>query len=156
MEGTMPLFHIDKNKLTTAKLINFAKEKDIQSLIENNLAVVFNCKFIASEFSTGSGHGGRIDTLALSEDYNPVIIEYQKIASSELVNQSLYYLSWIKEHKGDFQIAVNKYFRRNGSIKKIYTNRIRKYWRVIYAKSSSFYRIHRKRIDSLFSIASNS
>jgi predicted transport protein len=25
-----------------------------------------------------------------------------------LVNQSLYYLSWIKDHKGDFQVAVNK------------------------------------------------
>jgi predicted transport protein len=104
----MPLFHIDKSKLMTAKLINFAKEKEIQTLIENNLEVVFNCKFIESEFSTGSEHAGRIDTLALSEDYNPVIIEYKKMASSELVNQSLYYLSWIKDHKGDFQVAVNK------------------------------------------------
>jgi len=104
----MPLFHIDKNKLTTAKLINFSKEKEIQTLIENNLGVVFNCKFIESEFSTGSEHAGRIDTLALSEDNNPVIIEYKKIASSELVNQSLYYLSWIKDHKGDFIVAVEK------------------------------------------------
>jgi len=104
----MPLFHIDKNKLISAKLINFNKEKEIQTLIENNLEVVFNCKFIETEFSTGSEHAGRIDTLALSEDNNPVIIEYKKTASSELVNQSLYYLSWIKDHKGDFQIAVNK------------------------------------------------
>jgi len=104
----MPLFHIDKNKLTTAKLINFSKEKEIQTLIENNLEVVFNCKFIESEFSTGYEHAGRIDTLALSEDNNPVIIEYKKIASSELVNQSLYYLSWIKDHKGDFIVAVEK------------------------------------------------
>jgi predicted transport protein len=104
----MPLFHIDRDKLTTAKLINFTKEKEIQTLIENNLEVVFNCKFIETEFSTGSEHAGRIDTLALSEDNNPVIIEYKKVASSELVNQSLYYLSWIKDHKGDFQVAVNK------------------------------------------------
>jgi predicted transport protein len=104
----MPLFHIDKNNLTSAKLINFNKEKEIQTLIENNLDVVFNCKFIATEFSTGSNHAGRIDTLALSEDNNPVIIEYKKVASSELVNQSLYYLDWINDHNGDFQIAVNK------------------------------------------------
>ena len=109
----MPLFHIDKNKVVSAKLINFNKEKDIQTLIENNLEVVFNCKFIESEFSTGSEHSGRIDTLALSEDNNPVIIEYKKIASSELVNQSLYYLSWIKDHKGDFQVAVNKRLGKN-------------------------------------------
>ena len=83
----MPLFHIDKNKITTAKLINFGKEREIQTLIENNLEVVFNCKFIESEFSTGSEHAGRIDTIALSEDNNPVIIEYKKNASSELVTK---------------------------------------------------------------------
>jgi len=109
----MPLFHIEKSKLAMAKPINFDKEKDIQTLIENNLEVVFNCKFVESEFSTGSEHAGRIDTLALSEDSNPVIIEYKKIASSELVNQSLYYLAWIKDHKGDFQVAVNKKFDKN-------------------------------------------
>lgn len=104
----MPLFHIAHKQLSLAKPINFKLEKDVQTLIENNLKVVFNCKFIASEFSTGNEHAGRIDTLALSEDNNPVIIEYKKVESSELVNQSLYYLSWIKDHKGDFQIAVNK------------------------------------------------
>jgi predicted transport protein len=109
----MPLFHIDKNNLTIAKPINFNKEKEIQTLIENNLEVVFNCKFIATEFSTGPKHAGRIDTLALSEDNNPVIIEYKKIASSELVNQSLYYLDWINDHNGDFQIAVNKKLGKN-------------------------------------------
>lgn len=53
---------------------------------------MFNCRFIASEFSTGSEHAGRIDTPALSEDKNPVVIEYKKVESSELLNQSLYYL----------------------------------------------------------------
>ena len=112
----MPLFHIAKSKLSTAKLINFEKEKEVQDLIENNLEVVFNCKFVESEFSTGAEHAGRIDTLALSEDNNPVIIEYKKSASSELVNQSLFYLSWIKDHRGDFQISVNNRFGKNVKI----------------------------------------
>src|SRR5439155_11321430 len=51
---------------------------------------------------------GRIDTLALSEDSNPVIIEYKKVESSELINQSLYYLAWLHDHRGDFEIAVQK------------------------------------------------
>jgi predicted transport protein len=112
----MPLFHIEKNKLTMAKPVNFDKEKDIQTLIENNLETVFNFKFIETEFSTGIEHGGRIDTLALSEDNAPVIIEYKKSASSELVTQSLFYLSWMKDHKGDFEIAVNKKFKKNVEI----------------------------------------
>jgi predicted transport protein len=105
----MPLFHIEHNeKLTMAKPTNFKLEKVLQNLIENNLQTVFNCRFIATEFPTGTEHGGRIDTLALSEDNNPVIIEYKKVESSELINQSLYYLSWIKDHRGDFQVIVNK------------------------------------------------
>jgi predicted transport protein len=63
---------------------------------------------VQSEFPTGVHHSGRIDTLALSEDDNPVIIEYKKVESSELVNQSLYYLAWLKDHKGDFERAVQK------------------------------------------------
>ena len=110
----MPLFHIENSKkLMPAKSINFKLEKEFQTLIENNNLSVFNCRFVATEFPTGNEHAGRIDTLALSEDNNPVIIEYKKVESSELVNQSLYYLSWIKDHKGDFQIAVNKALSKN-------------------------------------------
>jgi predicted transport protein len=105
----MPLFHIENSdKLTMAKPVDFKLEKVLQSLVEKNLQTVFNCRFIATEYSTGTEHGGRIDSLALSEDNNPVIIEYKKVVSSELINQSLYYLSWIKDHKGDFQVVVDK------------------------------------------------
>lgn len=92
---------------------NFPLEKDLQTLIENNLITVFNCRFIASEFSTGAIHAGRIDTLALSEDNNPVIIEYKKVESSELITQSLFYLHWIQDHKGDFEIAAQKVLGNN-------------------------------------------
>jgi predicted transport protein len=104
----MPLFQIDDGKIQRIKSTDFGKELEIQKLIESNLETIFNCRFVATEFSTGDIHSGRIDTLALSEDNNPVIIEYKNVASSELLNQSLYYLSWLKDHKGDFQIAVNK------------------------------------------------
>jgi len=104
----MAIFEIDKGKARRVRLSEFKLEKDLQQLVENNLETIFNCRFIATEFSTGNIHSGRIDTLAISEDNNPVIIEYKKVASSDLINQSLYYLHWIRDHKGDFQIAANK------------------------------------------------
>lgn len=104
----MPLFQISNNTVSPVEQTNFNLEKQLQSLVEKNLQTIFNCKFVASEFSTGAQHAGRIDTLALSEDNNPVIIEYKKVESSELINQSLYYLSWIHDHRGDFEIAVQK------------------------------------------------
>ncbi|OPX56616.1 Predicted transport protein [Oceanospirillum multiglobuliferum] len=104
----MPIFDITGDMLSAVEQKNFVLEKDLQSLIEKNLETVFNCRFVASEFSTGAQHAGRIDSLALSEEDNPVIIEYKKVESSELINQSLFYLHWIQDHKGDFEIAVQK------------------------------------------------
>src|ERR1700682_2122304 len=104
----MPLFQISKDNLTAVAQSNFLDERVLQRLIEGNLEVVFSCRLVASEFSTGAQHSGRIDTLALSEDGNPVIIEYKKVESSELINQSLYYLAWIHDHRGDFERAVQK------------------------------------------------
>ena len=104
----MPLFNISTNKIESVEQTNFPKEKSLQTLIEKNLASVFNCRLVASEFPTGPQHAGRIDSLALSEDNNPVIIEYKKVESSELVNQSLFYLHWVRDHRGDFEMAVQK------------------------------------------------
>jgi predicted transport protein len=109
----MAILEIKDEGVTRIKPTEFGLEKELQNLIEQNLETFFNCRFVASEFSTGNLHSGRIDTLAISEDKNPVIIEYKKVASSELINQSLYYLHWITDHKGDFQIAVNKSLKEN-------------------------------------------
>jgi len=102
------LFQIQNDTLTPVEISPFASEKQIQRLIERNLKPVFNFSFVASEFSTGDLHGGRIDTLALTQNHNPVIIEYKKVASSDLIKQCLFYLSWLKDHRGDFEIAARK------------------------------------------------
>ena len=104
----MPLFSVSKTNLETVDQTNFNSEKHLQTLIEKNLQTVFGCRLVASEFSTGAQHAGRIDTLALSEDNNPVIVEYKKVESSDLINQSLFYLAWIQDHRGDFEIAAQK------------------------------------------------
>lgn len=104
----MPLFQISGASLKKVGQGKFSSERELHKLIESNLEVVFNCRVVATEFSTGAQHAGRIDTLALSEDGNPVIIEYKIVESSDLINQSLFYLSWIYDHRGDFEIAVHK------------------------------------------------
>jgi len=104
----MPLFEIAKGTLRPVAQANFDVEKKLQALVEANLEAVFSCRLVASEHSTGVRHSGRIDTLALSEDNNPVIIEYKKVESSDLINQSLFYLAWLSDHRGDFEMAVQK------------------------------------------------
>ena len=104
----MPMFEISNNKLLPIELKNFSLERHLQSLVEGNLKEVFDCRLVASEFLTGAQHAGRIDSLALSEEDNPVIVEYKKVKSLGLTTQSLFYLHWLQDHKGDFEIAVQK------------------------------------------------
>ena len=106
----MPLFERLNQNLTLIRPDRFGSEKELQHLVETNLTTIFNCRFIQSEFSTGPVHGGRIDSLAISEDNNPVIIEYKIVESSQLVTQSLFYLSWLNDHRGDFEVALRREF----------------------------------------------
>jgi len=104
----MPIFEVDKNRARQLKTSNFRSEKELQVLVENNLEEIFGIKFIASEFSTGERHGGRIDTLGLDENNSPVIIEYKWGEKDNVINQGLFYLDWLVDHKGDFQIVAEK------------------------------------------------
>lgn len=51
-----------------------AVEKILQTLIESNLEAFLGVRLLASEYSTGKTHGGRIDTLGIDENNCPVII----------------------------------------------------------------------------------
>jgi predicted transport protein len=104
----MPLFQIANDSLVSIAQSDLDSEKRLQALVEKSLGQTFNCRFVASELSTGATHAGRIDTLALSEENNPVIIEYKKVESSDLINQSLFYLSWLNDHRGDFEIVARR------------------------------------------------
>ena len=63
-------------------------------------------RFLASEYSTGKKHGGRIDTLGIDENGSPVIIEYKRHQNENVINQGLYYLDWLLDHQAEFQLLV--------------------------------------------------
>jgi hypothetical protein len=65
-----------------------------------NLEAFLGVRFLASEFTMTSG--GRIDTLGLDENGCPVILEYKRAANENVVNQGLFYLDWLADHRKDF------------------------------------------------------
>lgn len=81
-------------------------ERSLQELFERNLEKLLGIRFLASEFSTGPVHGGRIDTLGIDEDGTPVIIEYKRSLNENVINQGLFYLDWLMDHRKDFQWLV--------------------------------------------------
>lgn len=85
-----------------------ALEKTLQKAMENNLTEMLGVRFLASEYYTGVNHNGRIDTLGIDEDYCPVIIEYKRNSNTNVINQGLFYLDWLLDHKNEFQDVVRK------------------------------------------------
>jgi len=110
----MAIFKINDQKAQKLKIKKVKNEKELQKLFENNLEEIFGIQFLASEFTTS--RRGRIDTLGLDEDGSPVIIEYKKDEKDNVINQGLFYLDWLVDHKGDFEILVQKNLGRNAKI----------------------------------------
>lgn len=81
-------------------------EKTLQTLFEGNLESLLGVRFLATEYSTGKVHGGRIDTLGIDENGCPVIIEYKRSVKENVINQGLFYLDWLLDHKKEFQWLV--------------------------------------------------
>lgn len=81
-------------------------EKSLQTLIENHLDAFLGVRFLTSEYVTTKSHGGRIDTLGIDESNCPVIIEYKRALNENVINQGLFYLNWLMDHRADFKLLV--------------------------------------------------
>ncbi len=106
--GDIKLFKIGGSDVAEIPGIAIALEKSLQELLEKNLDAFLGVRFIASEYSTGKTHGGRIDTLGIDENGCPVIIEYKRSTNENVINQGLFYLDWLMDHKAEFELLVLK------------------------------------------------
>ncbi len=81
-------------------------EKPLQTLIEANLEPLLGIRFLATEYSTGKTHSGRIDSLGLDENNCPVILEYKRSVGENVINQGLFYLDWLMDHQAEFKLLT--------------------------------------------------
>ena len=106
--GDIKLFRVESSTVREIGGGAVSLEKSLQTLFEKNLAALLGVRFLASEFATS--HGGRIDTLGLDENDCPVIIEYKRSTNENVVNQGLFYLDWLMDHRRDYEWLVLKSF----------------------------------------------
>ena len=106
------LFQIIGNNVTHIDGQSVAVEKSLQAQIEKHLEIFLGVRFLATEYMTGKTHGGRIDTLGIDENSCPVIIEYKRALNENVINQGLYYLDWLLDHKAEFTLLVQKKFNQ--------------------------------------------
>ncbi|OKJ82802.1 hypothetical protein AMK33_39035 [Streptomyces sp. CB02400] len=51
-------------------------------------------------------HGGRIDSLGLDENGSSVIVEYERGVDAGVINQGLFHLAWLTDHRAEFEHLV--------------------------------------------------
>lgn len=104
----LKLFRIGGKSAIRVNGFSMALERSLQVLIEENLETFLGVRFLASEFRTSQDHGGRMDTIGIDENGCPVIIEYKRNSNMNVINQGLFYLDWLMNHRGDFEMMVLK------------------------------------------------
>ncbi len=72
------------------------------------METMLGVRFLASEYSTGPVHGGRIDSLGLDENGAPVIVEYKRSTDPGVLSQGLFYMAWLMDHRTEFQALVRE------------------------------------------------
>ena len=79
-------------------------EKELQNIIEKNMKSFFGVSFLKSEFTTTDG--GRMDSIGIDENNCPVIFAYKRSMNENVINQGLFYLNWLLDHKESFTLLV--------------------------------------------------
>jgi predicted transport protein len=107
----MPIFQIKNLKLNPIKEKRIDLERNIQSLTEKNLDIIFGWEFVASEFRVGDFF---IDTLAFDPESKAfVIIEYKKDKSFSVIDQGVAYLSQMLDNQDTFILEYNERSNKN-------------------------------------------
>ena len=102
----MQLFQNNANTLTPVERNSFKLERDIQSLVETNMEVIFGIEFVSTELTVGEF---RLDSLAFDQQNNSfVIVEYKKGHSYSVVDQGYSYLSVMLNNKAEFILEYNE------------------------------------------------
>src|SRR5690348_12235110 len=106
--GDLKLFRIENGSAVELMGTALSLERPLQVLIQQNMEALFGVRCVASEHSTGKKHGGRIDSLGLDENGSPVIFEYKRAVNENVINQGLFYLDWLMDHRAEFELLVMK------------------------------------------------
>lgn len=96
------LFAIE-NGVAKLESTNVTFERELQVLIEKNMPAFFGVTFLKSEFPITNG---RMDSLGIDENNCPVIFEYKRSVNENVINQGLFYLDWLLDHRADFKLLV--------------------------------------------------
>lgn len=75
-------------------------ERQLQGYIEKHLDKFFECVLLKSFFKIP---GGEIDTLAITREGNPCIVEYKHKTEDRIINQIVFYYDWLTQKSTKYE-----------------------------------------------------
>ena len=100
------IFEITQGKAKKINAKDFKNELELHQLIDKNLEVLFEIRYIKDEHRTQKH--GRIETLGIDSSNRPVVIEYKRTMEKGQLSQANRYLVWIQENPAEFKLLVRK------------------------------------------------
>ena len=77
-----------------------APERELQKFVEKHLNLFFQSFYLKGFYKIP---GGEIDTLAITEDGKPCIIEYKHKVDDKIINQIVFYYDWLQERSTKYE-----------------------------------------------------
>jgi predicted transport protein len=108
------LFRLSSSGVSELQGATLPLERSLQTIFERHLDGLLGIRFLASEYRTTNG---RIDTLGIDENFCPVIIEYKRASNENVINQGLFYLDWLMDHRRDFEWRVMESYGKDEAAK---------------------------------------
>jgi len=113
------LFKLENKNVKKITEKTFNLEKDIQSLVENNMEALLGLEFITTEFQVDNSNL-RLDSVAYDKENNAFkIIEYKRGRNESLIDQGYTYLNLLFSNKADFVLKYNEVKNKNLKISDI-------------------------------------
>lgn len=104
----MPRINIETGKLIEREEFTGPNpEKQLQQYIEKYLNLFLQSHYLKNFYKIP---GGEIDTLAITEEGNPCIIEFKRKQDDKIINQIIYYYDWLQNRptKYEFERIVKE------------------------------------------------
>lgn len=98
------LFHIRDDQCHPIPCVDVEYEKPLHDLLSKHAEHLFGVKILANEFVIGDRK--RIDSIGIDQFGSPVILEYKAGKDSSVINQALFYTSWIDSNRAVFEALV--------------------------------------------------
>ncbi len=80
----------------------------LRGLVAANAEAMLGVTALATDYPTGSRHGGRIVVVGLDENAAPTVVEVASGPEDGVLARGVYFLDWLVDHRADLRLLVSR------------------------------------------------